>query len=96
MAGATRLGDMSTGHSDYPSRPNIQASSDVIVNNKGVHRKGDRWAVHCNHHPRCHDGVASSSSNTVFANKKGIVRIGDSVSCGDHVAQGSPNVIVGD
>lgn len=96
MPGAVRLGDSSRGHSDYPPRPNISASTDVFVNNKGVHRKGDKWAVHCNHHPRCHDGEASSSSSTVFVNNKGFCRIGDDISCGDKMAQGSTNVFVGD
>lgn len=96
MPGATRLNDMSVGHADFPSRPNIQASSDVIINNKGAVRLGDGWAVHCNHHPTCHDGKSSSSSKTVIINNKGSVRIGDSISCGDKVAQGSNNVIIGD
>ena len=36
MTGIVRLGDKSTGHSGYPSRPNIQASDDVLANKKGV------------------------------------------------------------
>jgi len=46
MPAVVRLGDMSRGHSCFPPRPNIEASSNVFVNGKGVHRVGDAWAIH--------------------------------------------------
>lgn len=97
MPGVVRLGDVSAGHPHcYPSRPNTEASPDVYVDGRAVHRLGDAWAVHgaCpNHTP--HDGVASSGSATVFVNGKAICRIGDSISCGDTMAEGSSDVIAG-
>ena len=39
-----------------------------------------------------HSGSISGGSSTVFVNGKPIARVGDSVSCGGTVAQGSPNV----
>jgi uncharacterized Zn-binding protein involved in type VI secretion len=47
MPAVVRLGDMSTGHSCFPPRPNTEASPNVFVNGKGVHRVGDAWAIHC-------------------------------------------------
>lgn len=96
MPGCVRRGDISRGHDGFPPRPNIESSSDVIVNNRGAVRIGDKWAVHCNSHPRCHDGNTATASNTVFVNNKQVMRIGDSISCGDHSAQGSSDVIIGD
>lgn len=94
MPGIVRLGDLCSGHDGYPPRPNDEASEDVFVNGLGVHRLGDHWPSHCN--DDCHDGVASSSSLTVFANSKGVCRIGDSISCGSTMAEGSEDTFAGD
>lgn len=97
MPAVVRLGDISTGHAHcYPARPNTQASDNVIVNDRGVHRLGDAWAIHgaCVAHSP-HSGSANSGSNTVFVNGKPICRIGDSISCGDSMATGSNNVLAG-
>jgi uncharacterized Zn-binding protein involved in type VI secretion len=94
MPAVVRLGDNCSGHGCYPARANTQASSNVFVNGKGVHRLGDAWSSHCCGIP-CHDGTASSGSATVFVNGKPICRVGDSVSCGSTMAQGSNNVFSG-
>lgn len=91
MTAVVRLNDLSAGHC-FIARPNDEASSDVIVNNKGVHRLGDHWVIHCCGDP-CHDGNLSEGSPNVFINGKKCGRVGDSISCGDMCAQGSPNVI---
>ena len=96
MAGVVRMGDVSTGHGTWPSRPNIQASSDVFVNGLGVHRNGDAWAIHCDNLPICHSGeLVTPATRTVFANGLPIGSVGDQISCADVVATGSTNVIVG-
>lgn len=98
MPGAVRLGDISTGHPHcYEARPNIEASNDVMINGVGAHRVGDAWAVHgaCEEHSP-HGGVASSGSGTVLVNGQSLCRIGDGISCGDAMATGSGDVIVGD
>lgn len=96
MPKAVRLGDNSTGHPHcYPARPNIEASGDVIINGKGAHRVGDAWASHgaCPDHTP-HGGVAISGSGNVIVNGQSICRVGDGISCGDTMAEGSPDVIV--
>lgn len=90
-----RLGDYSCGHGCFPPRPNDEGSPNVFVNGLPVHRLGDHWVTHCCG-PACHDGVASSGSSTVFVNGKAICRVGDSISCGDTMCDGSPNVFAGD
>ena len=94
MPGIVRLGDKCSGHGCWPPRSNNEASSNVFVNDLGVHRLGDSWEIHCCE--SCHSGVASSSSLTVFCNSKGVCRIGDSVSCGSTMVEGSIDTFAGD
>jgi len=93
MPAITRLGDLSSGHGCFPARPSTSASSDVKVNGIGVVRVGDSYATHCCG-PSCHGGSLSGGSPNVTANGLAVGRIGDPISCGDTVAQGSPNVSV--
>lgn len=94
MPGIVRLGDYCSGHDGYPPRPNDEASVNVFVNSKGVHRVGDHWPQHCD--DDCHPGFASTGSSTVFVNSKAVCRIGDLVSCGSTMAQGSTDTFSGD
>ncbi len=78
MPAITRFDDRCTGHDCWPPRVNDEASSNVFVNNKGVHRLTDHWVAHtCRRNT--HDGYLSSSSENVFANNLGIGRIGDHI-----------------
>ena len=57
-----------------------------------VVRVGDMSAGH----PHCYPPTpAVSGSPNVFVNGKALCRVGDSISCGDTMAQGSPNVFAG-
>lgn len=95
MPGCARLMDIDSGHGCFPPRPNCSGSENVMVDNRKVHRKTDRWLPHCCPTQGCHDATTSTASNTVFANNLGIARIGDSVSCGSTIKQGSTTVIIG-
>jgi len=94
MPAVTRLGDICSGHGCFGPRVNDQASDDVCVNGKGVHRQGDHWVTHCCT-IICHDGTLQKGSSTVFVNGKAAGRIGDPISCGSVSAQGSPSVFFG-
>lgn len=94
-SGICRLGDICSGHADWPPRVNDEASTNVYVNGIGVHRDGDHWVTHCNSIPQCHDSVLQSGSSTVFVNNKEVGRIGDPVACGSVVVGGSTNVFAG-
>lgn len=97
MPGAARLSDVCTGHACWPSRPNDQASSDVFVNGRGIHRVGDHWLQHTcpSTPPETHDSILGKGSSTVFANGKAVGRIGDSIICGSLIQSGSSDVFVG-
>lgn len=96
MPAQTRLGDNCTGHDACPSRPLIEGSPDVVVNGKPAGRVGvDNYATHgCIIHPG-HSAVVANGSSTVFINRQPAARIGDPVSCGGNVMQGSSDVFVG-
>lgn len=94
MPAVAFYGCICSGHGCHPPRANDQASPDVFVNNLGVHRKSDHWVKHkCG--KNTHDGVLSGGSSTVFVNNIAIGRIGDSITCGSIIAQGSPTVFSG-
>lgn len=95
MPAVSYLGASSTGHAGFPPRGNTGASGNVFVNGIAVHRQNDPWPTHCNSTPTCHDGVLSGGSATVFVNGQACSRIGDDISCGDAVAEGSPDVFAG-
>jgi len=84
MRGCVRLGDRVSGKCSGPGHPaNLQtggtivtASSDVVANNRGVARIGDKVQLDCN---SSHYGVITSSSTDVKSNRDN-ARLGDSVS----------------
>ena len=90
MPPVVRLGDIDTGHSCWPPRPNDQGSPNVFANGIPAHRLGDHWVVHCC--GDCHDSNLAGASPNVFVNGIPWGRIGDSIACGSFCAQGSPNV----
>ena len=97
MPAVVRVGDMSTGHPHcYPPTPASSGSPNVFINGIPAIRLSDPWVTHgaCPVH-RPHSGSSSSGSSTVFCNGKPLCRVGDSISCGDAMAEGSPNVFAG-
>ncbi len=91
MRKTIRLGDLCSSHTCFPPRPNIQASTNVFINERGTHRKTDAWAVHCCG-PACHPGNTAVGSSNVFINGKEMARFGDAINCGSTCFQGSDNV----
>lgn len=69
----------------------------MFINGEGAHCVGHGWEEHCNNDdpPECHTGKTSEGSSSVFVNGKPLARIGDAIDCGDIIATGSSNVIVG-
>lgn len=89
MPGASRKGDVCTGHGKWYPRPCIDGSPDVFINGKPAAVYGGRYASHIDH-----DGYVSSASPNVFINGKGGAREGDLINCGSRVGKGSPDVMV--
>lgn len=95
MPAVTRVGDNDTGHDACPPRPLDTGSGDVYVNSNKCGRQSDSYVAHgCIVHPP-HTGIIASGSSTVYVNGLQIGRIGDPVSCGGSVAEGSGNVHAG-
>lgn len=95
MSYATRLGDNCTGHDACAPQPLVTASDNVLINGLGTGRVTDLYASHgCIVHGAHQDSI-NNGSGTVFINGLPAARIGDAVSIGGEVAQGSPNVIIG-
>ena len=89
---AARKGDKCSGHGSALPRPNDQGSPNVFINGKPAHRKGDHWMQHSGH-----DSRLATGSPVVFVNGKPQGRVGDTmIACASRVAQGSPDVFVGD
>jgi len=93
MPGVHRQGDPTTGHPCWPPTTAANFSADVMINNKGAVRSGDKIVTHCCT-PGCHDGTYIGSSK-VMANGQSLILVGDPVSCGDTADGGSPDVICG-
>ena len=90
--GIARLGDYCTGHTGYPPRPCIEASSNVFVNGLGAAREGDYWDIHCNG-DSCHAGyLIGNTGNNVYINDFRCGISGDWISCGSRVSGSSFNV----
>ena len=81
---------MTTGHGPYPPTPIKATQSKFFVGGIPVIVNGDEAQYH-GHSPV---GKCIASSTKVFVSGKAVVQIGDSLSDGDHVAQGSPKVFI--
>jgi uncharacterized Zn-binding protein involved in type VI secretion len=93
MPAVTRLGDKSTSDPcGAPARPNNKASENVFADGLGVHRKTDSWEEHSCPGSPPHGATTTSGSPTVFVNSLPIARIGDTISCGSTIAEGSSTV----
>lgn len=96
MAAASRRGDLSAGHACFPpTNCTGGVASKTFINGIPAQIIGASYTAH-----RCGKTVhpsrqASSGSGTVYIEGQPAIRIGDSISCGDSVGQGSPNVQFG-
>ena len=99
MPGVARLGDKCTGHDCFPARKSISGSPNVFINGIPALRVRDAFETHCCTHDEmphgCHDGTLQEGSSSVYVNGQPLGRIGDKVSCGSTVAEGSGNVFAG-
>lgn len=95
MPAVTRFGDADVAHCSGMTRQG--KSSDVFINGIGVSRQDDNNTSHLLPGAPCpsHSAAITTGSTTVFANGKGVGRIGDGISGCTSVAAGSPNVFAG-
>lgn len=96
MIPVARLGNVSTSDPcGAPPRPNSQGSSDVFTNSLPTHRVSDSWVPHACPDSTPHGATTVVGSGTVFVNNLAITRIGDPISCGSSIAEGSDDVFAG-
>jgi uncharacterized Zn-binding protein involved in type VI secretion len=89
------LVDADVVHCSQPKR--LEKSPDVFVNSIGVSRQGDKNDSHLLPGVPCptHQAPITTGSTRVFANNKGIGRIGDGVTSCTKVATGSSDTFDG-
>jgi uncharacterized Zn-binding protein involved in type VI secretion len=93
MNKAGRRGDLCSGHADAKARPALKGSPDILVNDRAALRVGDTYAKHG---PSAHAGAVKTGSPTVWFNDVQAARVDDPIDCGSKVAEGSPDVEIGD
>lgn len=95
MPAAARIGDADVPHCSAMVR--AEGSPDVFVNGIAWSRQGDKNTPHLVPPIPCptHQAPITRGSTTVFANGKGVGRIGDALTACTLVAAGSPNVFAG-
>lgn len=100
MPAAVRIGDMSTGHGCFPPTPMVDSPvSKTFINGvkPGVVSPNSTHATHsCGRvtHPQGAQRSHASGSSNTFIEGFPAARIGDNISCGDAIAQGSPNTFI--
>lgn len=90
MAAISHDGAMTTGHGPYPPTPIKSSQSKVFVGGIAALVDDDE----ANYHGHTPVGKCIASTSKVFISGKAVVQIGDSLTDGDHVAQGSPKVFI--
>lgn len=92
---ATRVGDFCTGHDLCGEVPLVKGENSVFFNGKAAGVVGSEYAEHWDEEHLPHSGKIISGAPNVFINGKHAARVGDAVSCGGVVKEGSPNIFIG-
>ena len=94
-SGISRLKDLESGHQCWPPVPVITGSSNVFVNSFAAVRGGGVNAIHvCGKKPP-HADTCVKGSIRVRINMLGAMRIGDVLSFGAVMTEGSHTVLAG-
>lgn len=99
MPAQSRIGDLSTGHGCFPPTqlvvtPVVKSFFNGILGS--VVSSACQHDTHCCG-PVCHSGSErspSSGASKTFIEGLPSARIGDSIACGDAIAEGSPNTFI--
>jgi len=96
MPAAARLHDQASDHDGAPPTPCTAASPDVSIDGLPAVRKDDPFAPHARPDESDHTRSVAAGSRSVFINGKPAGRIGDPISCGGQITEGSGTVFIGD
>lgn len=89
MAGIAYENSLTTGHSTAPPTNLISSQDLVTVDGKKVIVDGDKIIPHAYHDDPPHNGHVIASGDVVYIMGKAVAQIGDPISCGDTVSEGS-------
>lgn len=95
MPGVTRVGDKCTGHDGYEPKPLIEGSKTFKVDGRFVGLVGCHYEEHSKPNADTHQDYIAEGAPSVFIEGKPVARIGDKVSNGGTVAEGSTTFIIG-
>lgn len=96
MPPAARATDATVGHGCFTPSVLLPGSTDVLINNLPAVRMSDSMAPHtCAGVPCPAPPTIVKGSSTVLVNNLPLARVADPIACGDMIASGSGNVMVG-
>lgn len=95
MPGVTRVGDKCTGHDGYEPKPLIEGSKTFKVDGKPIGLVGCHYEEHSKPNADTHQDYIAEGAPSFFIEGKPVARIGDKVSNGGTVAEGSTTFIIG-
>ncbi|MCL8356413.1 PAAR domain-containing protein [Enterobacter hormaechei] len=87
MSAIATKNSIGTGHGGFPARPPIEGESLLKINGIDVLVDGNQYAQHSDGNST-HGGQAISTRQWFTVNGKGVVCVGDPISCGSTVAAG--------
>ena len=96
MPAAARLGDKASDHDGAPETPRTEASPNVHIVGIPAIRQGGAFQSHACPDESEHSRSLAGGSGSVFINGKPAGRVGDAISCGGIVIEGSPSLTIGD
>lgn len=94
MSGIAKDGAKTSGHEQFPPTTVTASSTKVFVEGSKVCLDGDSIVPHTRQVKPfdTHTGNVNATTSKIFVEGKPVARMGDPVSCGDTIAQGSSRV----
>lgn len=89
MAGIAFENSITTGHSTAPPTSLVGSQDLVTLEGRRVLVEGDRIVPHSYEDDPPHTGVVICSNTVVYIMGKKVAQIGDRITCGDTVSEGS-------
>lgn len=94
MAGIAYHNIITTGHSTAPPTRVVTEQDFVFISGRPVVLDGDKIVPHAYHDDPPHDGSVIASNEYVRINGIKVGQVGDPISCGDTISEGSEFVFM--
>lgn len=89
MAGIALDRALTTGHSSAPPTVVLATQDHVIIEGRRAVVEGDRIIEHNYHDKPPHGGTVICHNNNIFIMGKKVAQVGDKITCGDTISEGS-------